>query len=157
MTGGADVMKTVARGSKALFWLGCLAASACGDDDRMLEEQDSPVVLPEPSSLTRFDAERPGANCTTGGQALSVGLDENRDGELQDEEVSETAYVCNGLAPTIALSAIETGDARCPHGGSAFMIGSSDGEQEALACNGAPGAVGAVGIAGEQGIQGVQG
>lgn len=40
--------------------------------------------------------ELPGANCSNGGTAIQTGLDENRDGQLQEGEVTETSFVCNG-------------------------------------------------------------
>ncbi|HEY0253340.1 MAG TPA: hypothetical protein VGC41_17520, partial [Kofleriaceae bacterium] len=40
-------------------------------------------------------AEQPGANCTTGGQAIEIGYDKDRDGTLEQSEISHTTYVCN--------------------------------------------------------------
>ena len=40
-------------------------------------------------------AKQPGANCTTGGQAIEIGYDMNGNGALDLTEVTSTQYVCN--------------------------------------------------------------
>lgn len=46
--------------------------------------------------LVRVVSEDPGSNCATGGQAIEIGWDTNGDGILEDDEVQQTSYVCNG-------------------------------------------------------------
>jgi hypothetical protein len=46
--------------------------------------------------LIRLSAEPMGTHCPTAGTALAVGVDVNRDGALDEEEVSQTSYICNG-------------------------------------------------------------
>lgn len=46
-------------------------------------------------SLLRIDDEPPGANCEFGGSAVHTGVDANDDGELADDEITETQYVCD--------------------------------------------------------------
>lgn len=57
---------------------------ACGDGDGSV------------NSLVRLDEEPAGENCSSGGIAVSVGPDENGDGVLADQEVTDTSYICNG-------------------------------------------------------------
>jgi hypothetical protein len=49
-----------------------------------------------PGSLLKLsDA---GANCPNGGQRIDVGRDTNGNGTLDDGEIEQTAYVCNGVS-----------------------------------------------------------
>lgn len=69
-----------------------------------------------PESLLNLIEEPPGANCVNGGTAIQTGLDENEDGELQEGEVTDTAFVCNGedagLLPAVVEGSLllETAD-----------------------------------------------
>jgi hypothetical protein len=63
-----------------------LAARACGTAD------------PAPASLLRMDDEPAGAHCAAGGLAVSNGRDTDGDDTLDDAEVTDTRYVCNGSA-----------------------------------------------------------
>lgn len=45
--------------------------------------------------LVKVVGEQPGANCATGGQAIEIGYDTDRDGVLENSEVTQTSYVCN--------------------------------------------------------------
>ena len=47
------------------------------------------------NELVSVVAEQPGANCTTGGQAIEIGYDTNTDGILEPSEITTTTYVCN--------------------------------------------------------------
>ncbi len=60
-----------------------LALTACGPIDR-------------PTSRIRVEPEPAGAHCPVGGQVISVGIDDNDNGNLDEEEVEERAYICNG-------------------------------------------------------------
>ena len=50
------------------------------------------------NALIKTTVESAGANCTTGGTKIEVGLDTNKNGVLDDSEVNatQTKYVCNG-------------------------------------------------------------
>lgn len=51
------------------------------------------------NALIKTTVEPAGANCTSGGTKIEVGLDANKNGLLDDNEVNatQTKYVCNGL------------------------------------------------------------
>src|SRR5690349_7023233 len=53
------------------------------------------------NSLIRQIAEPPGVNCSAGGYKVVTGLDDNRNGELDDNEIQETSYVCGGNKETL--------------------------------------------------------
>lgn len=48
------------------------------------------------SALVKVSDEGPGANCAVGGSRVDVGLDKNSDGELQEDEIASTNYICDG-------------------------------------------------------------
>ena len=48
------------------------------------------------SSLLNLIPEPPGANCTSGGIKVMSGIDANRDNVLEDNEIQNVKYVCNG-------------------------------------------------------------
>jgi len=48
------------------------------------------------TSLVNLTDELPGANCAVGGKRVDTGIDSNADGILDADEVTDTAYVCNG-------------------------------------------------------------
>jgi hypothetical protein len=83
------------------------------------------------NALIRVDAEPAGANCSQGGTAVKSGLDSNANGRLDNEEVTNTTFVCNGLtgAPgqngknaLVRLDAVPSG-AICAYGGTAMKSG----------------------------------
>ena len=107
-------------------------------------------------SLVSVMDEAAGANCPSGGQAVRSGVDTNRDGLLQPEEVTSTDYVCNGatgadgepgLTSLVRQEDAAPGD--CPFEGRVVMTGldeDRDGyldDAEVMAtsyvCNGEPG------------------
>jgi len=51
----------------------------------------------EPSTLVDVSAEPAGVNCATGGQAIATGVDDDGDGVLDSDEVTDTTYICNGV------------------------------------------------------------
>lgn len=51
------------------------------------------------NTLVRVDEEPPGANCPDGGVAIQTGKDDNRNGQVDDDEITDTTYVCGGAAP----------------------------------------------------------
>lgn len=91
-------------------------------------------------TLVNTTTEAAGTNCATGGVKLEFGVDLNRNGTLETEEIATglTKYVCNGAAGPQGTA------------GSAGPAGPA-GPQ------GVAGAAGAAGVAGAQGAQGAQG
>jgi len=47
------------------------------------------------SSLLNLTAEPPGPNCPAGGVKVASGIDANRNGTLEDNEIQNIKYVCN--------------------------------------------------------------
>jgi hypothetical protein len=122
---------------------------------------DSASVVSIPANLAlRSLAEPAGNNCATGGKQLLVGPDANSDGVLQDSEMSQSFFVCNGvLGATGAQGATGTLGAIGPAGsaGSVGPTGSQGptGPQGPTASStGTPGPTGSQGAAGAQGPAG---
>jgi hypothetical protein len=95
------------------------------------------------SSLVTTASEEPGGHCAAGGTKLSFGLDDNRNGVLDADEVSNVAYVCHGVSATDtdAGHCAETGCAPpgpnpCDQDGDGFVnAGPSCGTGGPLDCN----------------------
>jgi hypothetical protein len=71
------------------------------------------------TNLTRTTIENSGGNCGNGGLKVEYGLDLNKDGVLDDNEVKYKTYVCNGLNGNLSLVNI-TDEAKggiCGNGG----------------------------------------
>jgi hypothetical protein len=62
------------------------------------------------NSLILLVAEVSGANCTNGGVKIQTGLDLNRDGALNTNEVTQTKYICNGSATVTYSNATLSGN-----------------------------------------------
>lgn len=60
------------------------------------------------NSLIRTADEPAGENCGYRGSAVSVGLDTNADGELSEDEIQETIYVCETLFTDLAFPSEDT-------------------------------------------------
>jgi hypothetical protein len=85
---------------------------------------------PQPSepgaTLTRQDPEPAGANCAYGGTAVRIGVDDNGDGVLEDNEIDSTQYVCNpSQAELTRMDPIPPG-AQCAEGGTQISVGVDD-------------------------------
>lgn len=98
-------MTSTARSTLAAALLACLALSGCGDGSdgkdglngkNGLNGKDGSSGVPGASMLVRTVDEPAGANCASGGQKLQLGKDVNGNGQLDDGEVQDTRYVCNG-------------------------------------------------------------
>jgi hypothetical protein len=114
--------------------------SAAGDDGR--------------PNLLAVTAEPAGANCTSGGQRIDYGVDDDGNGTLDAAEIDGTTYVCNGasgddgLRSLIAVTA-EPAGANCATGGQRVEYGIDDDGNGTLdaaevdgttyVCNGADG------------------
>jgi len=84
------------------------APGACGvtvleDGTRMIQCSDGTQATIQDGAngvngstmLVRVDAEPAGANCASGGEAVRVGVDQDGDRELSDDEITGTGYVCS--------------------------------------------------------------
>lgn len=71
------------------------------------------------TNLTRTTNENSGGNCGNGGLKVEYGLDLNKDGVLDDNEVKYKTYVCNGLNGNLSLVNItdEAKGGTCGNGG----------------------------------------
>ncbi|NOZ24932.1 MAG: Ig-like domain-containing protein, partial [Nitrospirae bacterium] len=83
------------------------------------------------NSLVSVSTEPAGANCESGGIKIESGLDADRDGQLDPEEVDGTAYVCNGTDGTDGLESLvsvssEPSGANCANGGVRIDTGLDD-------------------------------
>lgn len=83
----------------------------------------TPVCNPAPgepdAALTRLVPEPAGPHCADGGTAIESGVDLDRDGVLDDGEVTHTDYVCG----EVLLTRLTPAGARCTAGGVAIEIG----------------------------------
>lgn len=82
----------------------------------------------EAATLVRVVPEAPGANCAVGGHAVLVGRDADRSGTLEDDEVAEVVYVCDGepgrdAIPTLVRIEEEPAGANCANGGKLILSG----------------------------------
>jgi len=81
------------------------------------------------NASVRLVPEPPGTRCPQGGTAIQTGLDDNGDGSLNDDEVTQTSYVCsggtNGKLGGMSLVRLlpEDAGARCASGGTAVLSG----------------------------------
>ena len=113
------------------------------------------------NSLTKITNEDPGINCENGGLKIDSGIDSNGDGTLDDDEITATAYVCNGVDGNNSLTKItnEAAGANCGNGGLKIDTGVDnntngvldDDEIRATAytCNGVDGNISLVNITDE--------
>jgi len=124
------------------------------------------------TSLVKITAEGAGANCAAGGQKIQAGIDDDKDGVLDDPaEVDYTAYACNGAAGadgsdglnSLIKTSVEGAGANCAAGGQKIQVGIDDDkdgvlddpaevDSTAYACNGVAGAAGADGADGTDGL-----
>lgn len=106
------------------------------------------------STLVNVESEPPGSNCAAGGQRIEIGLDTNKNGKLDPDEVTKTAFVCSGMDGAPGMSSLveastEPAGTNCAHGGTKIVTGvdtSKNGTLDAsevthtsYVCNGAPG------------------
>src|SRR5262245_34152837 len=85
------------RSSLALVASLGFAFVACGGDDGANGKNGTNGADGEPgnNALAVSTVEPPGDRCAEGGQTIQTGVDRNANGELDDDEVTDTAYVCN--------------------------------------------------------------
>lgn len=80
---------------------------------------------PGRAALVAISDEPPGANCANGGSAVRSGLDVNANGVLDDAEVTQTIYVCNGVdgRSQLVTTVPEPAGVNCTMGGIAILVG----------------------------------
>ncbi|RKH49036.1 DUF7151 family protein [Corallococcus llansteffanensis] len=99
-------------------WGSLLALTVSGCDAIDLTE------ITQREARTRVRPEPAGEHCAHGGQAFLSGLDQDRDGVLDDFEVSATDYVCTELIPKVRTrTQVEPKGTNCTHGGQAVQSG----------------------------------
>jgi len=111
--------------ASALAVLAAFGLAACNDSDGN-GGGDSAA----PSVSANATAVAPGAECAAGGVEVETGIDENENGVLDDDEVDETAVLCNGEDGDAGLSSVlrvdnAVGD-HCPAGGVRVRVGLDD-------------------------------
>ena len=86
--------------------------AACGElpTEELKGEDGSDGV----STLLNTVEEPAGDNCEQGGTAISYGTDDNGDGVLNEDEVDETSYICDGPSGEVGAQGTEgaQGDAQ---------------------------------------------
>ncbi|MEO7733020.1 MAG: hypothetical protein ABIY55_18810, partial [Kofleriaceae bacterium] len=110
--------KTILRASAILGWL----LAACSEP----AAPSTPDIVPPPLAV-RTDAAS-AAECAFGGSVVRTGLDDDRDGALEDSEATSRSVVCNPaptpLPPVILVRlAAEKPGASCGAGGTAVQSG----------------------------------
>jgi hypothetical protein len=108
-------------------WMATLIAVAgCLNSDAQLSSTIG-------DTLMDTTAEPPGENCPEGGILLSFGPDENRDGLLEPDEVTQREYICNGYNPGVPLAeqTDEPPGDNCAYGGTRLDIG-NDVDQDGV-------------------------
>lgn len=112
-------------GAMAVFAL--LALAACGGDG---SEHSSGSDGGQPSVAANATAVAADGECAAGGVEVETGIDENGNGDLDAEEVDETAVLCNGEdgdggRHSLLLVDNRVGD-NCPAGGVRVRAGLDD-------------------------------
>jgi hypothetical protein len=137
-----------------------------------LEETQVIEGLDGMTTLVNSSTEGQGENCENGGVKLEFGVDTNFNGVLESDEVTSTAYVCNGLdgedaSPYIVDVIVVDGTGECPNGGVSVVTGidlngngTLDAEEyqtQTFICNGTDGTDGQDGNDGTDGTDGQDG
>ena len=76
-------------------------------------------------ALVAITAEPSGVNCVNGGSVVRTGTDANANGQLDDEEIKQTVYLCDGLDGSSQLVSTlpEPPGTNCTMGGLAVLVG----------------------------------
>lgn len=107
----------------ATFLVAGLALAGCSEDRAAAVDLGLQVI-------SRVDAEPAGEHCAAGGHAVRSGADADRDGTLDDAEISAVEYVCHAPAETLLLRQdAEPAGPNCDVAGSAIRAGlDADGD-----------------------------
>ena len=89
------------------------------------------------NSLIKTSPEPKGVNCENGGIKINSGLDSNNNWTLEEEEVTETSYICNGVNGNSSLINVteETSGDNCLHGGTKIESGTDSNGNGVLDTN----------------------
>ena len=113
------------------------------------------------TSLTSVITESKGANCPTGGVKITSGVDLNKNGTLDESEITTSAYVCNGINGSNTLTKLtsESAGSNCQNGGLKIDSGidannngtldNSEIASTAYVCNGVDGKISLVNVTDE--------
>ncbi|WP_146190722.1 DUF7151 family protein [Polaribacter aquimarinus] len=113
------------------------------------------------TSLTSVTTEAAGNNCDNGGVKIDSGIDANKNGVLDNNEITATAYICNGIDGINSLTKItnEAAGVNCETGGVKIDSGvdtngngileDSEIVATAYACNGLDGNISLVNVTDE--------
>jgi len=104
------------------------------------------------NALVNVAEEPAGDQCDAGGVRIDIGMDDNANGELDDDEVGNTRYLCNGVAGTDGKSGADGQD-----GSSCSVEDNGDGTSTIACDNGTTTTVidGADGQDGSPGVDGL--
>lgn len=106
---------------------GVLADEEVGEEQLVCDGEQGDL------SLVDVTDEPAGANCPVGGSRVDTGRDENRNGELDPEEVAATEYVCDAVSNRVRVSAELAGTSTvCPDGGTRIETGPDLNQNERL-------------------------
>ena len=106
-------------------------------------------------SLTKVSEEPKGDHCVnSNGVKIETGLDNNRNGQLDENEVKNTEYVCNGKNASVVGSDGPKGDPGKPGADGADGKDGEQGEKGEQGPKGEQGAQGETGATGEAGKNG---
>ncbi|MFY1831762.1 DUF7151 family protein [Myxococcus fulvus] len=108
-------------------WLALLPLAAGCDALRIRDLMD------HPSALSREVVELPGARCALGGRDVLVGTDDNRNGVLDDEEVTSSTLICalSQAEMRVEQQPVLPGE-RCPGGGLVTRAGYDFNQSDTL-------------------------
>jgi len=82
---------------KFILLSACLFTLAnCGDNSTTTTNAAIPLSSNGHNALVLVSPEAVGTNCDYAGQKIETGLDKNDNGTLEQTEVTNTSYVCNG-------------------------------------------------------------
>lgn len=106
-----------------------LVSAGCGED--VPRSQLVNVVAIDPG----------GAECAQrGGVSIQQGIDKNKNGKLDDTEVTSTQVVCEGPGTDpgslVTITMVPEGSATCPYGGTTISTGLDNGDGGGTAGNG---------------------
>lgn len=71
--------------------------------------------------------------CPAGGEAIETGIDDDKDGTLDDDEVQNSEAVCEAPGLVFDTKTLGENDDACPHGGLRVAMGHDDGEPDGTA------------------------
>ncbi|WP_203256357.1 DUF7151 family protein [Hyunsoonleella ulvae] len=102
-------IKNLFLGLTIIFFIGC-------EGDQGETGAEGPAGL---SSLVNITNISPGENCENGGTQVDVGIDNNANGILDQNEILNTNYICNGVDGNTSLTSVVTEPAgdNCENGG----------------------------------------